>query len=71
MYADPASPVYRRIREDWPGTLIANPVLGEVTTEAVRRASAELLAAGADLIALGRPFLANPDLVARLRLGGT
>ncbi|GAB2872809.1 hypothetical protein GCM10027074_45590 [Streptomyces deserti] len=30
---------------------------------------ARLLAAGADLIALGRPFLANPDLVARLRLG--
>lgn len=25
------------------------------------------LAAGADLVALGRPFLANPDLVARLR----
>jgi N-ethylmaleimide reductase len=28
-----------------------------------------MLAAGADLVALGRPFLANPDLVARLRLG--
>lgn len=26
-------------------------------------------AAGADLVALGRPFLANPDLVTRLRLG--
>lgn len=24
---------------------------------------------GADLVALGRPFLANPDLVRRLRLG--
>ncbi|MET9577367.1 hypothetical protein ABZY30_17705 [Streptomyces massasporeus] len=35
----------------------------------MRRASEALLAAGADLIALGRPFLANPDLVARLRLG--
>jgi N-ethylmaleimide reductase len=28
-----------------------------------------MLAAGAELVALGRPFLANPDLVARLRLG--
>ncbi len=28
-----------------------------------------MLAAGADLVALGRPFLANPDLVRRLRLG--
>lgn len=28
-----------------------------------------MLAAGADLVALGRPFLANPDLVERLRRG--
>jgi len=28
------------------------------------------LADGADLVAFGRPFIANPDLVARLRLGG-
>lgn len=69
VYADPDSPVFRRIRADWPGTLIANPVLNELTTDAVRRAGERLLAAGADLVALGRPFLANPDLVARLRLG--
>ncbi|MGY1579593.1 alkene reductase [Streptomyces sp. MN13] len=69
VYADPDSPVFRRIRADWPGTLVANPVLGELTTDAVRRAGERLLAAGADLVALGRPFLANPDLVARLRLG--
>ncbi|MGW0185872.1 alkene reductase [Streptomyces sp. NPDC003362] len=69
VYADPDSPVFRRIRADWPGTLVANPVLGELTTGAVRRAGERLLAAGADLVALGRPFLANPDLVARLRLG--
>ena len=25
---------------------------------------------GADLVAFGRPFIANPDLVARLRAGG-
>lgn len=33
------------------------------------RAAQDMLAAGADLVALGRPFLANPDLVRRLRLG--
>ncbi|MFG2120463.1 alkene reductase [Streptomyces sp. NPDC048710] len=60
---------YRRIRADWPGTLIGNPDLTDLTTEAVARESARMLAAGADLVALGRPFLANPDLVTRLRLG--
>ncbi|WP_455681106.1 hypothetical protein [Streptomyces paradoxus] len=49
--------------------ILANPVPAEVSTESVHRASEEPLAAGADLIALGRPFLANPDLVPRLRLG--
>ncbi|MEU9555377.1 alkene reductase [Streptomyces fumanus] len=68
-YADPAAPVYRRIRAGWPGVLVANPVLTGLTTEEVHRASGRLLDAGADLIALGRPFLANPDLVARLREG--
>jgi N-ethylmaleimide reductase len=28
------------------------------------------LAEGADLVAFGRPFIANPDLVDRLRVGG-
>ncbi|MCT9140937.1 alkene reductase [Streptomyces violarus] len=68
-YADPETPVYRKVRAAWPGVIIANPVLEEITTEGVRGASEALLAAGADLIALGRPFLANPDLVTRLRLG--
>jgi N-ethylmaleimide reductase len=68
-YADPKTPVYRKVRAAWPGVIIANPVLEEISTEGVRRASEALLAAGADLIALGRPFLANPDLVTRLRLG--
>ncbi|MFF8426709.1 alkene reductase [Streptomyces sp. NPDC016566] len=65
----PESAWYRRIRADWPGTLIGNPDLTDLTTAAVTRESARMLAAGADLVALGRPFLANPDLVARLRLG--
>ncbi|OLZ67690.1 alkene reductase [Streptomyces sp. IMTB 2501] len=67
--SDPATGWYRRIRADWPGVLIGNPDLTDLTTEAVTHAVRELLAAGADLVALGRPFLANPDLVERLRLG--
>jgi N-ethylmaleimide reductase len=69
VHADPDAPWYRRIRADWPGVLIGNPVLPELTTEAVTRGAREMLAAGADLVALGRPFLANPDLVTRLRRG--
>lgn len=69
VHADPGTAVYRRIRADWPGVLIGNPVLPELTTEAVARAARDMLASGADLVALGRPFLANPDLVTRLRLG--
>ncbi|MFF9094439.1 alkene reductase [Streptomyces sp. NPDC014802] len=65
--SDPAADWYRRIRADWPGTLIGNPDLTDLSTEAVTRAVQDLLAAGADLVALGRPFLANPDLVERLR----
>ncbi|MFD8261446.1 hypothetical protein ACFV19_21480 [Streptomyces griseoluteus] len=54
--ADPGDEVYRRLRADWPGTLIGNPVLTGLTTEAVARASREMLASGADLVALGRPL---------------
>ncbi|MEU6146955.1 alkene reductase [Streptomyces sp. NPDC047081] len=69
VHADPEREWYRRIRADWPGVLIGNPVLPGLTTEDVTRAAHGMLAAGADLVALGRPFLANPDLVTRLRLG--
>ncbi|WP_191877964.1 alkene reductase [Streptomyces filipinensis] len=67
--SDPASGWYRRIRAGWPGVLIGNPDLTDLTAEAVARAARGMLAAGADLVALGRPFLANPDLVERLRRG--
>ncbi|MEU2791165.1 alkene reductase [Streptomyces sp. NPDC007100] len=66
--SDPAAGWYRRIRADWPGVLIGNPDLTDLSTQAVARATRDMLTAGADLVALGRPFLANPDLVARLRL---
>ncbi|MEU9913274.1 alkene reductase [Streptomyces sp. NPDC051001] len=69
VYADPDSGLFRRIRARWPGTLIANPVLKDFSAGEVRDGAERALAAGADLVALGRPFLANPDLVARLRTG--
>jgi N-ethylmaleimide reductase len=69
VYADPDTPLFTRLRAEWPGTLIGNPVLTGLTTDAVREGAERMLAAGADLVALGRPFLANPDLVERLRLG--
>lgn len=71
VYADPDNPLFREIRAAWPGTLVANPILSrQAVAEGGGRVEGEaLLAAGADLIALGRPFLANPDLVARLRTG--
>ncbi|MFF8674287.1 alkene reductase [Streptomyces sp. NPDC015242] len=69
VHADPATPVFRSVRAAWPGVLVGNPVLREMTPRGVLAASGALLEAGADLIALGRPFLANPDLVERLRLG--
>ncbi|MGW5386567.1 alkene reductase [Nocardia sp. NPDC003963] len=68
---DSGDPLLRQLRAAWPGSLVANPAKagdsrdpGAITAEAGR-----LLAAGADHIALGRAFLANPDLVERLRTG--
>ncbi|WP_043646531.1 alkene reductase [Nocardia thailandica] len=72
VFADPDSAVFRRIRDLWTGTLVANPNLGwgvPLPADGGRAAAEALLAAGADLISLGRSFLANPDLVERLRLG--
>ncbi|WP_181698012.1 alkene reductase [Nocardia sp. GTS18] len=72
VFADPRTPVFERIRAGWDGVLIANPVLGwgsPLPADGGRSAAEELLAAGADLVSLGRSFLANPDLVARLRDG--
>lgn len=70
-FADPAQPLFARLRDLWTGTLIANPVLpaDQIPADGGHEAAERLLAAGADLIALGRPFLANPDLVQRIRTG--
>ncbi|KVN75343.1 hypothetical protein WJ67_17960 [Burkholderia ubonensis] len=53
----------QRLRAAYPGVLI---YAGKYTAERAR----EAIAAGwADLIAFGRPFVANPDLPERLRMG--
>ncbi|MFI0938146.1 alkene reductase [Streptomyces sp. NPDC021020] len=72
VFADPGRPLFQDIRKRWTGTLIANPVLGWGTPlppDGGKAAAERLLTAGADLISLGRSFLANPDLVERLRTG--
>ena len=53
----------QRLREAFPGVLI---YAGKYTAERARDAVA---AGWADLIAFGRPFVANPDLPERLRVG--
>lgn len=72
VFADPDTVLFKEIRANWPGTLIANPVLGwggPLPADGGRGAGERLLGAGADLISLGRSFLANPDLVERMRVG--
>ncbi|MGW6402429.1 alkene reductase [Streptomyces sp. NPDC055134] len=71
VFADPDNPLFQDLRKRWTGTLIANPVLPpeRIPADGGRHEGERLLAAGADLVALGRPFLANPDLVERLRVG--
>ncbi|MGI5164969.1 alkene reductase [Spirillospora sp. CA-253888] len=72
VFADPGSPLFRELRALWPAALIANPALpwpSPFPADGGRAEAERLLAAGADLVSLGRAFLANPDLVERLRQG--
>ncbi|WP_017591478.1 alkene reductase [Nocardiopsis potens] len=55
------------LRRAWPGTLIVNPAVPGGPAPADRKAADHWLDLGADLISFGRAFLANPDLVERLR----
>ncbi|WP_432864397.1 alkene reductase [Microbispora rosea] len=57
------------LRKAWPGTLIVNPVLPMGPRKADKAAADHWLGLGADLISFGRAFIANPDLVERLRQG--
>ncbi len=53
----------RKLRDAFPGVLI---YAGKYTAERAREA---ISAGWADLVAFGRPFVANPDLPERLRIG--
>ncbi|MEV4241201.1 MULTISPECIES: alkene reductase [unclassified Nocardia] len=55
------------LRRAWSGPLIVNPSIpgGAVPTD--RKAAEHWLDLGADVISFGRAFIANPDLVERLR----
>ncbi|GLY84464.1 alkene reductase [Actinoallomurus iriomotensis] len=57
------------LRRAWPGTLIMNPVLPMGAKQTGRAEADHWLGLGAELISFGRGFLANPDLVERLRTG--
>ncbi|WUE09807.1 alkene reductase [Nonomuraea sp. NBC_00507] len=57
------------LRRAWPGTLIMNPSVPMSPKQTGRDDADHWLGLGADLISFGRAFLANPDLVERLRNG--
>ncbi|MGV9451613.1 alkene reductase [Streptomyces sp. NPDC003635] len=57
------------LRRSWPGTLVMNPVLPLGAKQTGRADADRWLGLGADLISFGRAFIANPDLVERLRTG--
>ncbi|MGI8330263.1 alkene reductase [Actinomadura scrupuli] len=57
------------LRELWPTALVITPTAADPDDVAKTRAAAAWLARGADLVAFGRGFIANPDLVERLRTG--
>ncbi|MFD5508414.1 alkene reductase [Streptomyces sp. NPDC127051] len=57
------------LRRTWPGTLIVNPTLPMGPKQTGRTEADHWLGLGADLISFGRAYIANPDLVERLRLG--
>jgi N-ethylmaleimide reductase len=62
--------VNERVLSLWPGVLAVNPSpLVQMQDPAGKDAAERWLARGADLIAFGRMFLANPDFVERLATG--
>ncbi|MFC9941464.1 alkene reductase [Streptomyces pratensis] len=55
------------LRRAWAGSLIMNPVFPMGPKQTGRAEADHWLGLGADLIGFGRAFIANPDLVERLR----
>jgi 2,4-dienoyl-CoA reductase-like NADH-dependent reductase (Old Yellow Enzyme family) len=69
VLADPSTELVQRLRKDFGGVLVANTGFGDVTTR--EQAQALLDDDLADAVAVGRLFLANPDLPQRWRTGAT
>src|SRR6476469_8625499 len=67
ILADPRADLVQRLRKDFGGIVIANDGFGEITTRA--KAQAILDEDLADAVAVGRLFLANPDLPRRWGTG--
>ncbi len=67
LHADPAGDLIQDLRRTFGGTLIINSGFSSVTTrdEAVSVVEDDI----ADLVAVGRPAIANPDLVTRWEQG--
>lgn len=57
------------LRRAWPHALIVNPTLPMGPKQTGRDEADHWLGLGADVISFGRAYIANPDLVERLRLG--
>ena len=67
VLADPCLDLVQRLRKEFGGVLIANDGFGELTTR--KTAQAVLDDDLADAVAVGRLFLANPDLPRRWQTG--
>ncbi|MEV7044032.1 hypothetical protein [Amycolatopsis sp. NPDC051061] len=61
--------VLLELRRRWPGTLVVNPTVPMGPKQTGRTEADHWLGLGADLVSFGRAFIANPDLVERLRTG--
>lgn len=67
ILGDPASDLFQTLRKGFGGIVIANTGFAEVTD--IDEVKQVVDGGQADLVAVGRPFLANPDLVERWRTG--
>lgn len=67
VLADPSLDLVQRLRREFGGVLVVNDGFGEVTSR--EKAQSLLDDDLADLVAVGRLFLANPDLPTRWQIG--
>lgn len=67
VLADPASELFADLSRRFGGSVIANNGFGEVTT--LNSVEATLESGRASVVAVGRPYLANPDLEVRWAAG--